>query len=102
MQEVTFKETPMHLEGNRPQVGDPAPDFTLAARDLKPVSLQDFRGRVVLLSTVPSLDTPVCDTETRRLAKELSLSGHYCVDGSALCPEALVCRCGSALRHRPQ
>jgi thiol peroxidase len=70
-EQVTFKQTPMTLEGNLPTVGETAPDFTLADGDLKAVSLHDFRGRTVLLSTVPSLDTPVCDTETRRLAKEL-------------------------------
>ena len=60
----------MHLEGNCLKVGDTAPDFTLLDTNLKPVHLKDYKGEIVVLSTVPSLDTPTCDTETRTFNKK--------------------------------
>ncbi len=62
--------TPVTLLGNEPKVGDAAPDFTVTGNDLKPVRLSEFRGKKVIISAVPSLDTPVCDTETRRFNAE--------------------------------
>ena len=70
MNTVTFKGTPLHLMGNRPAVGQKAPDFTLAANDLSPRSLKDYAGKVLVLVSVPSLDTPTCDMEVRRFNKE--------------------------------
>lgn len=69
---ITLNNTPMHLEGNCLKVGDKAPDFTLLDRNLKPVHLKDYTGKTVVLSTVPSLDTPTCDTETRIFNKKAS------------------------------
>jgi len=63
---VTFKGTPLTLVGDVPDVGQPAPDFAALDNDLKQVRLSDLRGKVVLIASVPSLDTSVCDTETRR------------------------------------
>ena len=63
---ITFQGAPLHLVGALPSVGQKAPDFTLLANDLTPRSLQDFAGSVLVIATVPSLDTPVCDTEVRR------------------------------------
>lgn len=57
------------LVGRELKVGDRAPDFTVVDNDLKPVRLADTQG-VRVFSAVPSLDTPVCDVETRRFNQE--------------------------------
>ncbi|APU59415.1 thiol peroxidase [Clostridium botulinum] len=62
--EIKFMGNPMTLEGNELKVGDMAPDFTAIDNNMKPVSLKDTKG-VRILSVVPSLDTEVCDLETR-------------------------------------
>ncbi|MHC4882513.1 MAG: thiol peroxidase [Planctomycetota bacterium] len=63
---ITFKGGPLTLVGDEVAVGQPAPDFTAAANDLSPYKLSDDKGKVVVISAVPSLDTPVCDTQTRK------------------------------------
>jgi thiol peroxidase len=58
--------------------GEVAPDAVLAGKGFRPdpVRISDYRGKVLILSTVPSLDTPTCDTETRRWEQErLALGG---------------------------
>jgi thiol peroxidase len=72
---VTFKGNPLTLVGNEPRVGQTAPDFTALANDLAPVALVSLRGKVVVLSSVPSLDTPVCDLQTRRFNEEAGRLG---------------------------
>ena len=72
---ITLKGNPMTLVGPELKVGDAAPDVTLAANDLSPVALSSFRGKVVVLAAVPSLDTPVCDLETRRFNQEAAKLG---------------------------
>ena len=67
---VTLQGNPVVLLGAEIKVGDAAPDCTVTGNDLSPVKLSDFRGKVCVLSAVPSLDTPVCDVETRRFNKE--------------------------------
>ena len=67
---ATFQGNPLTLVGDVPVVGKPAPNATLVGAGLKPVQLTDYTGRTVVLVTVPSLDTPVCDTETRRFNRE--------------------------------
>ncbi len=67
---VTLHGNPMTLVGDPIQVGDTASDVTLIDNEMKPVSLSSYRGKVVVLATVPSLDTPVCDMETRRFNSE--------------------------------
>ena len=62
---VTMKGTPITLMGTVVQVGDTAPDFVAIDNALNPVSFDSFRGKVCNISSVPSLDTPVCDKETR-------------------------------------
>ncbi len=71
MAQVTFKNNPVTLVGNEVKVGDKAPDFTVLANDLSPVSLKDSEGKVRLISVVPSLDTGVCDAQTRRFNEEV-------------------------------
>ncbi len=73
---VTMNGNPVTLVGDEVNVGDKAPDFTCVATDLKPVSLSAYRGKVVVLSAVPSLDTSVCDAETRRFNKEAATLGN--------------------------
>lgn len=67
---ITFKGNPMTLVGPALNVGDKAPAFTAVDTGLAPVSLADFTGKIKIISAVPSLDTPVCDTETRRFNQE--------------------------------
>lgn len=75
MAQVTFKNNPVTLVGNEVKVGDQAPDFTVLANDLSPVSLKDSEGKVRLIISVPSLDTGVCDAETRRFNEEVASIG---------------------------
>ncbi|GAB7024878.1 thiol peroxidase [Geotalea toluenoxydans] len=67
---VTFKEKPVTLLGPELKVGDPAPDFTVVDNALAPITLASYQGKVKVISAVPSLDTPVCDMETRRFNQE--------------------------------
>ena len=73
---VTLRGNPFSLAGSEVKVGQDAPDFTALDNNLQPVRLSDAKGKkVVILSSVPSVDTPVCDTETRRFNKEASALG---------------------------
>ena len=72
---VTFKGNPLTLVGPEIRTGQLAPDFTAVDTALQPVRLSGARGTVVILSAVPSLDTPVCDTETRRFNQEAGQLG---------------------------
>ncbi len=63
---VTLKGTPLTLIGPELKVGDRAPDFECVETVLKPVRLADTGGKVRIFSVVPSLDTPVCDAQTKR------------------------------------
>ena len=72
---VTFKGNPLTLLGSTLKVGDKAPDFTVLSNDLQPVTLSSFKGKTLVITTVPSLDTPVCDLETRRFNKEAAALG---------------------------
>lgn len=67
---VAFTGTPLTLLGEMIQVGNAAPDFTAVGRDSKPVSLSDFKGKTVILSVFPSIDTGVCAMQTKRFNKE--------------------------------
>jgi len=60
----------MTLAGQEVRVGDRAPDFRVINNNLEPVTLADYRGKVKVLLSVPSLDTGVCDQETRRFNEE--------------------------------
>jgi thiol peroxidase len=67
---VTFKGNPLTLIGPEIKAGDKAPNFQVIGRDLSPVTLDSSKGKVRLISVVPSLDTPVCDQQTRRFNEE--------------------------------
>ncbi|AOY57383.1 MULTISPECIES: thiol peroxidase [Desulfococcus] len=72
---VTMKGNPVTLLGREIKAGDPAPDVELTATDLSSVKLSAYRGKVCVISSVPSLDTPVCDMETRRFNTEAAALG---------------------------
>jgi thiol peroxidase len=72
---VRTKGNPLTLVGNEVKVGDMAPDFTVLNEDLQPVKLSDYRGKVVVIVSVLSIDTGVCDTETRRFNREAEKLG---------------------------
>jgi thiol peroxidase len=69
---VTLHGNPLTLLGPGLKAGDEAPDFEVLTNDLQPFHLSSLRGKVVIISSVPSLDTPVCDTETREFNKRAS------------------------------
>ncbi len=75
MADVTFKGTPVALGGREVKPGQAAPDFTAVDNSLQTVRRSDAKGKVLILSSVPSLDTPVCDTETRRFNEEAAKLG---------------------------
>ncbi len=75
MKNITMKGNPLTLEGRELGIGDAAPDVELTNNDLAPVRISSFRGKVCILSSVPSLDTPVCDLETRRFNEEAGRLG---------------------------
>ena len=56
--------------GRLPEVGQAAPDFEVLDNNLTPVKLSSFKGKICIIASVPSLDTPVCDIETRRFNTE--------------------------------
>ena len=93
---VTFQGNPLTLEGTQVKVGDNAPDFTVVNNDLNPLKLSDTKGKRVFL-TVPSLDTPVCDTEVRRFNQEATNLGDVTVYTISMdLPFAQARWCGSA------
>ena len=63
---ITFKGGPLTLVGEAVETGQKAPDFQVLANDLSEVGLSSSSGKARLISVVPSLDTPVCDQQTRR------------------------------------
>jgi len=72
---LTFQGNPLTLIGNEVMVGVSAPDFTVLSNDMSPKTLADYRGSLLVISSVPSLDTPVCDMETRRFNEEAKKLG---------------------------
>ncbi|MBN1973392.1 MAG: thiol peroxidase [Sedimentisphaerales bacterium] len=72
---VTMKGNPLSLSGNPVKIGNTAPDFKVIANDLSGVSLSSFRGKVCLIASVPSLDTSVCDIETRKFNEKAAKLG---------------------------
>lgn len=72
MANVTFKHNPVTLIGNEIKVGDKAPEFTVLANDMSEVTLASSKGKIRLFSVVPSVDTGVCDVQTRKFNEEAS------------------------------
>ncbi len=96
--DVTFQGNPLTAIGPRLSVGEKAPDFELLANDLSPVALPASAGKIRLLLSVPSLDTPVCDMETRKFNEQLEGLGGDVVGYtiSADLPFAQARWCGAA------
>jgi thiol peroxidase len=72
---ISMKGTPITLMGREVKVGDTAPDFEVIGNDMAPVRFSSFKGKTCIISSVPSLDTPVCDMETRRFNDEAGRIG---------------------------
>lgn len=72
---ITMRGNPLTLVGNELKVGEIVPDFVALDNNLAPVHFSSFRGKICILSSVPSLDTPVCDLETRKFNEEASRLG---------------------------
>lgn len=70
MVQVTFSGDPVTLIGDEIKVGDQAQDFTVLANDLSERSLSDYKGKIKLISVVPSVDTGVCAQQTKRFNEE--------------------------------
>jgi len=94
---VTLKGNPMTLVGAEVRVGDKAPTFEVVAGDLSKVTMEAFKGKKILFSVVPSLDTPVCDSQTKRFESEAAkLPGVEIVTMSTDLPFAQKRWCGAA------
>jgi len=72
---VTIQGNPLILIGKELKVGDKAPDFQVLDNDLRPASFSTLQGKILIIASVPSLDTPVCDLETRRFNAEAANLG---------------------------
>ena len=72
---VTMRGNPLTLIGNEVRMGETAPDFVGLSPDLTPIMLSSYRNKLCIISSVPSLDTPVCDMETRKFNEEASKLG---------------------------
>ena len=94
---VKMRGNPITLLGPELQVGQKAPDFRVVSNDMKPVTLADTAGKVRILASVPSLDTAVCDMETRRFNEEAGkLPGIEVLTVSMDLPMAQKRWCGAA------
>lgn len=67
---VTMQGSPLTLLGNEVKIGEQAQDCELTGKELKPVKLSSFKGKICIITAVPSLDTSVCDIMTRRFNEE--------------------------------
>jgi len=96
--ELTFKGNPLTVLGKKVKVGEKAPDFSLLGNDLSNVSLSESAGKVRILSVVPSLDTGVCDIQTRKFNEKIADFGDraICYTVSADLPFAQARWCGNA------
>jgi thiol peroxidase len=77
---VTMKGKPVTLIGQVVKIGQKAPDFEVVANDMSTVKLSSFAGKTIIIASVPSLDTSVCDIETRKFnEKAAGLGGDVVV-----------------------
>jgi len=72
---ITFRGNPLTLVGNQVKVGQKAPDFVGIDNNLSPVKFSSYLGKVCIISSVVSLDTPACDIQTRKFNEEASRLG---------------------------
>jgi thiol peroxidase len=93
---TTMRGNPLTLIGPELKVGDAAPDFAVVDSGLKPYGLKESGGKVRIISVVPSLDTPVCDAQTKRFNEEAaSLPGVSIITVSMDLPFAQKRWCGA-------
>ncbi|MEO6975518.1 MAG: thiol peroxidase [Gallionella sp.] len=93
---TTLGGTPVKLYGDFPQVGKPAPTFSLVNKDLKDTTLGSYGNKRKVLNIVPSLDTPTCQASARRFNKEAAnLSNTVVINISADLPFAMARFCSS-------
>lgn len=94
--QVKMAGSPMNLVGAVPAVGSTVPSFNVVAGDLSAVTQSDLKGNRVFI-TVPSIDTPVCDTEVRRFNKEAAALGNVSINVISMdLPFAQARWCGAA------
>lgn len=79
MAKITFKGNPVNTSGNLPEIGSKAPDFTLTAGDLSEKSLNDYKGKNVVLNIFPSVDTGVCAQSVRTFNEKVSAENNTVV-----------------------
>jgi thiol peroxidase len=72
---VTMKGKPVTLVGQAIKVGQKSPDFEVTANDLSPVKFSSYAGKICIIASVPSLDTAVCDIETRKFNEKAAQLG---------------------------
>ncbi len=72
---VTFAGNPVTVVGAELAVGQKAPDFSLTANDLSTKTLADYEGKVKVISVIPSIDTGVCDAQTRWFNQNVTALG---------------------------
>ncbi len=93
---TTLKGSPLTLLGPELKAGDAAPDFTLVDKGLKPVTLADTGSNVRIVSVVPSLDTPVCDAQTKKFNEAVAkMAGVDIITVSVDLPFAQTRWCGA-------
>lgn len=96
MAKITFKGNPVNTVGELPQVGSKAPDFKLTKTDLSTVTLDDYKGKNLILNIYPSVDTGVCATSTKKFnenASQLEDTAIVCVSNDL--PFAFSRFCGA-------
>lgn len=98
---VTVKSNTVTLIGAEVDVGQKAPDFGVLDNELNPVTLSSFTGKTLIICSVPSLDTSVCDTETRKFnEKAVELGSNIAIIVISMdLPFAQKRWCGSAGIH---
>lgn len=93
---ITLRGKPFDLAGPELKVGDPAPDFSVVDTTLQPITLGTTGNEVRIFSVVPSLDTPVCDMQTKRFNEEAAnLQGAKIYTFSMDLPFAMKRWCGA-------
>ena len=96
MAEITLRGNPIHTAGELPDVGAPAPQFTLTGSNLADVTSADFEGKTIVLNIFPSIDTQVCATSVRTFNERAAgLADTAIVNVSADLPFAQSRFCGA-------
>ena len=72
MATITLQGNEIHTNGDLPSIGEKAPDFQLVNKELNNIGLNEFAGKKKLISIVPSLDTPVCATSTKKFSEYMT------------------------------